>query len=318
VAAWRLLVMLGLLPVLSLGCRAAPPPPTPVHLVIGTVFSGGTWDLVGRALAAAYNERLPNVHAVATPINDLWRQMDALEQGASDLAIDDVETAYIAYSTGTQGNPHPHTRLRAIAVLFSTAVQIVVHGDSGITRLTDLRGKRVGVGSKGSATERAARLILQSHGVSYEEIHPVMTPGNAAAFRAGRIDALFIYAPFQNPLIAEMSGAGNVRLIPIERDALAAIQEEHHFLKSTTIPGGTYRNQEEDVLTVGMDVLLLCRQDLSEGLAYDLSRTLFESVPQLRLAHASASGIDPDRGPTAAIPLHPGAARYYREREILK
>jgi len=41
-------------------------------------------------------------------------------------------------------------------------------------------------------------------------------------------------------------------------------------------------------------------------------------VPTLKQAHASASGIDPDRGPTAAIPLHPGAARYYREREILK
>ena len=67
-----------------------------------------------------------------------------------------------------------------------------------------------------------------------------------------------------------------------------------------------------------MDVLLVCRQDLPEALVYNLARTLFDSVPLLRQAHASASGIDPERGPTAAIPLHPGAARYYREREILK
>ena len=58
---------------------------------------------------------------------------------------------------------------------------------------------------------------------------------------------------------------------------------------------------------------------ISEGdERYNLARALFESVPDLTAAHASAAGIDPDRGPTAAIPLHPGAARYYREREILK
>ena len=74
----------------------------------------------------------------------------------------------------------------------------------------------------------------------------------------------------------------------------------------------------DDVLTVGMDVLLVCRQELTDDLVYRLSKTLFEAVPALRAAHASAAGIDPDRGPTTAIPLHPGAARYYREREILR
>lgn len=310
--------MLLLALTLGAGCGAPPPPPRPVELVLGTVFAGASWDLVGQALAAAYNERLPGVHVVAKATEDLWVQTDLVERGESDLAIDDVETAYVAYSTGTSGLPGPHRNLRAIAVLFSTAVQIVARSDAGIRRVSDLRGKRVGVGGAGSPTERAATLILESHGVSIDETRPVAGPGGVEAFRAGALDAVFIYSPFQNPTIEEMTGAEGMRLIPIERSALGAIQEAHHFLKSTTIPGGTYKHQDEDVLTVGMDVLLLCRQGLPEDLVYDLSRTLFESVPQLRQAHASGGGIDPDRGPTAAIPLHPGAARFYREREILK
>jgi TRAP-type uncharacterized transport system substrate-binding protein len=67
-----------------------------------------------------------------------------------------------------------------------------------------------------------------------------------------------------------------------------------------------------------MDIVLLCRQDLDQSLVFELTRTLFESVPALMKAHAAASAIDPERGPTASIPLHPGAARYYRAREILK
>ena len=175
------------------------------------------------------------------------------------------------------------------------------------------------VGAKDSPTARAAQLILESHGVPFDSVQAVFGAEDpAAALRARTLDALVLYSPFQNPLIAQMAGAEGVRLIPVRRDSLGAIEEQHHFLKSTTIPGGTYKDQDDDVLTVGMDVLLVCREDLPEPLVYDLARTLFDSVPLLREAHASAAGIDVERGPTAAIPLHPGAARYYREREILR
>ena len=94
---------------------------------------------------------------------------------------------------------------------------------------------------------------------------------------------------FKIRLIAEMAGASSARLIPIDRSKVAAIQEQHHFLKAITIPGGTYKNQDDDLLTVGMDVLLVCREDLPEPLVYDLARTLFDVVPQLAQAHASAA-----------------------------
>ena len=299
-------------------CSAPPSPAEPTTLVIGTVWAGAAWDRVGHALAKAYSDRLPGVRAVAQPSGNLDKEIAAFERRETDLAILDVESAYSEFSAGPNEEA-PRRGLRAVAVLFSTAVQIVARSDGHITRVADLRGKRVSVGSKGSPTERAARLILESHGVPFSQVRPTFDSGDAAeALRTGNLDALFLYSPFQNPLIVEMAGANRSRLIPIERAKVAAIQEQHHFLKAITIPGGTYKNQDDDLLTVGMDVLLVCREDLPEPLVYDLARTLFDAVPVLAQAHASAEGIDPDRGPTAAIPLHPGAARYYREREILK
>jgi TRAP transporter TAXI family solute receptor len=310
--------VLGVVAALTISCAAPNAAPEPTKLVIGTVWPGATWDRIGQALADAYSQHLPNLHAEAKASGNLDREIEAFEKGDTDLAILDVETAYVAFSAESREEA-PARRLRAVAVLLSTAVQIVARNDADVKRVADLRGKRVGVGTTGSPTERAARLILESHGVPFASIHPTFASGDAAeALRSGTLDALFLYSPFQNPLIAEMANAGRVRLIPIDRTAIAAIQEQHHFLKATTIPAGTYKNQDDDLLTVGMDVLLVCRQDLPEPLVYNLARTLFESVPALQHAHASASGIDPDRGPTAAIPLHPGAARYYREREILK
>jgi uncharacterized protein len=312
--------MLGLAIAATLwsACSSPPPPPEPTHLVIGTVWAGAAWDRIGHALAAAYSERLPGVNAVAKPSGNLDKEIAAFERRETDLAILDVETAYFAFRAESPEEAPPH-KLRAVAVLFSTAVQIVARSDSAIVRVADLRGQRVNVGSTGSPTERAARLILESHGVPFTQIQPTRDSSEAAeALRAGKLDALFLYSPFQNPLIVDMANDNTARLIPIDRAKIAAIQEQHHFLKAITIPGGTYKSQDDDLLTVGMDVLLVCREDLPEPLVYDLARTLFDAAPQLTQAHASAGSIDPERGPSTAIPLHPGAARYYREREILK
>lgn len=304
------------------GCRDATQSPEQARteLTIGTVFSAGSWHAVGTALAEAYSDRLPDVRVVSSANEDLDATADLVQRGVLQLAIEDVETAYLAFSTGTRALPEPHHDLRAIAVLFSTAVHVVARTNTGIEEVADFKGKRIGMGALNSSTHRAATLILKGHGVTLDQITSVALTAaeTTAAIRAGTLDAAFIYAPFQNPVVADLTGADDVRLVAIERSSLGRIQDGHHFLKSTTIPGGTYRNQEEDVLTVGMDVLLLCRSSLPDGLVYELTRALYESVPVLRRAHPSAAGIDPERGPTTAIPLHPGAARYYRERELLR
>jgi len=302
------------------GCGTPPAPPTPVDLTIGTVFAGSAWTAVGKSLADVYSAKLPGVRATATTNEDLESTADSLQRGDVQLAIEDVETAYVAFSRGTPQMAEPHRDLRAMAVLFSIAVHVVARTTAGIEGIGDLKGKRVGMGAPGSPTHRAAALILEGHGVGVKHITPVPLTGDAAAaaIREGTLDAAFIYVSFQNPVVTALTGADDVRLVPIQRLSLGHIQEGHHFLKSTTIPGGTYKNQEEDVLTVGMDVVLLCRQSVPDALVYDLTKTLFDSLPVLRQAHPSAAGIDPDRGPTSAIPLHPGAARYYRERELLR
>lgn len=68
--------------------------------------------------------------------------------------------------------------------------------------------------------------------------------------------------------------------------------------------------------TLGVDNLLVCRADLDERLVHELTRVLIESLPELAKIHAAARGIDPDQAPAAPIPLHAGAARFYRERKL--
>ena len=155
--------------------------------------------------------------------------------------------------------------------------------------------------------------------MDYHSVKPVFGSANAAdALRQHDLDAVILFVPLHYWLMREITETIDVRLIPIEHDKIGPIQDRNHFLKSTTIPAGTYRGQEDDILTLGVDILLVCRQNLTEGLVFALSKTLFEASDDLVRAHPAASAIDPERGPTTSITLHPGAARYYRSRQLPK
>ncbi len=315
--AWRVVAAVCL--ALGAGACSAPAASVPPTRVVLSIPFTGAWESIGRALAAEYEQRLPGVRPEVVMGRNLEAQVDTMQAGSVDVALEDAETAYLAYSRGTTNDPRPHERLRAVGVMFSIAVQIAVPASSRITSIDQLQGRRVDVGAQGGSTDRASRVIFESYGFGYDALTPTFGGGDTLErFKAGTLDARVFYSAFTHPGIDAISKEVEVRVLPIERRVLGAIQERHHFLKTTTIPAGTYPNQQADVRTVGMDVLLLCRKDLPDDLVYDLTRALFESVPRLEQAHESARLIDVERGPTAPIPLHPGAARYYREREILK
>ena len=120
------------------GCEKQPAASSaPTRIVMSIPFTGA-WESIGRELAAQYNRRLPGVSAEPVMAESLESQVDAMQDGKADLALEDAETAYLAFSRGTARNDAPHTRLRAIAVLFSIAVQVAVPASTGITSIDGL------------------------------------------------------------------------------------------------------------------------------------------------------------------------------------
>jgi uncharacterized protein len=305
---------------LGAGCRAELAEKPPTALTIATGSSDGIYYQFGTALAAIYS-RLPGVHASAEVRSNSARNLEEIESGTADLTVDGAGHAYQAYTQGTEFDTRPHTKLRAIAVLFSTNIQIAARRNSGIHRIEDFRGKHVAVGVAGGFTDEASQLILQIHGVKRDEIVQEHRSGRdlITGIRERSIDGFFLYSPLGPAVLNELSASGDIDLIPIERLKIIDIQARSPFLlRTVVIPAGTYPGQHTDIATVGANILLICRSDLPESLVLDLTRALYAGVAELADAHRVASEIDPDRGPLASIPLHPGAARYYRERELLR
>ena len=293
---------------------------TVTYVTIATGGTGGVYYPLGGALAQLYTTQLPGIVASAQATVASVFNVQAVDLGRADVAFTQGDVAYLAWSEGTTSRPAPHTHLRGLAVLYVNTVQVVVRADSRIRGIRDLRGRRVGVGAPGSGTEVAARILIEAHGLSYDDVKvDYLSFAEVAAQMQDRtLDAGFLVASFPVAALTDIATTLGVRLLPVEADAAARIAAGYPFYRPVVIPKGTYRGLDEDLQTVGVDNLLVTHDRLSDDLVYGLTRVLVDSVPELARTHAAAKKITAERIARTPLPLHPGAARFYRDRGMLE
>ena len=289
------------------------------RVTVATGDQTGVYYLLGRALTEIYNRQLTDVASSALETTGSGFNLQAVEEGRAELAFSRADVAYLALQQGTQGRPQPYRNVRAMGVLYVNAVQLVTLRSSNIREVDDLRSRRVGVGAPDSGTELAARIIL-TEGALHDHIvaEPLTFEEVVLRLQSQAIDAGFLVSGYPVPALASLNANLGIRLIPIGAALAARIRNSSPFYRPIRIPDGTYPEQGGDIATVGVENLLVCRSDLPDELVYQLTRLFFESLPRLAEAHAAAASIDPDQAAAAPIPLHPGAARFFRERDLFR
>lgn len=308
--------------ILMTGCSTAKTAgAVPLKMSIAAGQRGGVTYAVASAISRAVMASVPEVtmEVVATPGVD--ETLATLQRGQAQLALVDSETAYVGYRTSARKLGAPD--LKTIAVMFPTVVHLFVRSDLHVSTVAQFRGLRLAVGDKDGYADLATRLILSAYGLDSSDVRPVYGPflRTAADFAAGNADGAVFYTPFRNPALVDVVTGHQLVLVPIERKRIAAVQsggERDHFLKTVVIPANTYAGQSSDVVTIGEDFLLICRADLPEDIVYRITRAMFESLSAVHASHPAARSVSIAQGPTAAVPLHAGATRFYRERELLQ
>jgi uncharacterized protein len=305
----------------SAGCHAPAADRQLRTVRIATGSPTGFYEAFGSALVRVYNEEIPGVKASAEPIVGSDRKVNELDKGAIDLAFVGADIAYTAYARGTQSGDGPYTRLRGIAVVYSSVLHVVVRDDSSIYKLADLRGARVGFG--GAVTDFFPALsyddpvVVGSDLVSGDLTVTRFTLDHLLdVLESDRLSGALVLASYPLAAMNELARRVPVRLLEVGPEVAGRIRAHYPFFKPWVIPANTYVGQTEPIRTVAVENLLVCRNDLDEGLVYRLTKALFENLPKLAQGHDVGRQVNVDWASATPIPLHPGAARYYREQEL--
>jgi uncharacterized protein len=286
-----------------------------VHFTTGAPGAG--FHPLGDALARRYREAIPEIGIEVEESAGSVSNVEAIEAGEADLGLAFADVAYMAFAGRLHDGAAPFEHLRGMAVLQLTPLHVVVREGAGISTLEGLRGHRVGVGPPGSGTALTAGIILDAVGLREGDVRAEALLFNDAAARLarGELDAMFVNGSYPAESVRVAAGAG-ARLLSVEGMHIERTRHEYPFLRPTVIPGGTYPQHHRSIHTIGVDALLLCRTDLDEEIVYRLTRTLFDVLPSIAAEQESLRLVDLEQAPATPVPLHDGAARFYREREL--
>lgn len=302
---------------------------------IGTGTTGGTYFPIGGLIANAVSNPpgsrpclrggscgVPGLIAVAQATSGSVENLQKLSEKAFESALSQADVAYWAYrGGGPYEEAPPQEELRAIANLYPETVHLVVRADSGIETVPDLKGKVVSVGEQGSGTLVEARLVLGAYGLDDGDVEARhFQPGPAGDRLAkGEIDAFFLVAGQPVGAVADVAARVPIRLVPLDGVAEALGGSLPSFLVETRIEAGTYEGvPETPTLAVGAQWIV--RSDMDEETVYGLTRALWHPSTLRLLAggHPRGAEIRPENAVSGlAVPLHPGAERYYREAGLL-
>lgn len=208
--------------------------------------------------------------------------------------------------------------LTAIAGLYMNTVQVVATVDSGIESIEDLEGRNVAVGDVGSGVELNAQLVLEAHGMSYDDLdEDFLSYAEATDQMAnGHIDAAFVTSGVPNPALTELGTNTDFIIVPITGAGKENLLNDYEFFLEDEIPGDTYQ-QSEAVETVGVMNHLMVNSELSEDAVYDITRVFFENLDAIHSSHAAAEDITLEEAAEGlTVPLHPGAERYLEENGV--
>jgi TRAP transporter TAXI family solute receptor len=196
----------------------------------------------------------------------------------------------------------------------------VARRGAGIRTVNDLRGRSVSLGFRGSEAERAATAVLSAFGIDMAAVQLKYVPSETAAGQLidGSLDAMFLVSGYPAEAVRRGTNGGHSHLVPIDGPAAERLRARSGYYFATLIPAGAYPEQNTPVRTVGIRNLLVTRRDLDEQIGYELTKQFFVALPKLSALVSSLQQVDVHRASATSIPLHDGAARYYRERELFR
>ncbi|MGD1876435.1 MAG: TAXI family TRAP transporter solute-binding subunit [Kiloniellaceae bacterium] len=303
---------------------------------IGTGSTAGTYFPIGGIIASAISSPpgsrdcegggscgVTGLVAVAQSTRGSVDNVRQIEEGVIESGFSQSDVAYWAYrgeELFLEGGPLKS--LRAIANLYPETIHLVVRADAGIESVADIKGKKISVDRPGSGTRVDALLVLRAFGIAQADFEDFALASGAAAdaLREGEIDGFFFVAGTPAAAVLELAEEALIDLIPIVGPEVDTLLADRPFFARQALPAGTYPGIRA-VQTLSVGAQWIVSDKVPEETVYAITQALWHPSTRALLdkGHPKGSQIVLEKALDGlGIPLHAGAARYYREIGMMK
>ncbi|WP_252176978.1 TAXI family TRAP transporter solute-binding subunit [Endozoicomonas sp. 4G] len=278
---------------------------------IGTGGQSGIYYPLGGALAKVWSDKVDGVNVKAEVTAASVENTIKVVRGDMLAGIAMGNVVLDAYKG--EGQFPAKMPVKVLFALYPNLVHALTLQNSDITRLSDLKGKRVSLGAPGSGTAVTSAALLKSVGIDPEEdIRAVYLNYSETtnALANGQVDAGFIVGGQGVGAVTQVALTHKIRILPVSEKEREKFIAENPAYSSYTIPGDVY-NGVDPVDTLSIWNVLVVHADMSEDMAFSLTRAAFENMDDIRkVVKVAEATTKANATRLSGVPLHPGAEKY--------
>jgi len=296
-----------------------------VFFGIATGGTGGTYYPLGGMLAQLISNK---VTIGGKKLSATAETAGASVANAQLLGRKDIESAFVAadildaaYNGKGQFEGKPVKNLRALGALYPEQVQLVTLASANVRAFRDLKGKSVSSGSPGSGQWQLLGDLLEAHGMTRKDIGEDLSSFTQSVdkIKDGNLVASLITAGAPTSSISDLANAREIRIVPLAGPEIETLRKKQPYYAMVQLPPNTYKGQTAPVDTLAVMAIWATHDGLTDQMAYEVTKALFENTETLGQVHPKGKEISLKTALlSVSIPLHPGAERYYREKGLIK
>ena len=288
---------------------------------IGTGGVTGVYYPTGGAICRLVNKNRKEhgIRCSAESTGGSIYNINTIRAGELEFGVAQSDWQYHAYhGTSKFEDQGKFEGLRAVFSVHPEPVTIIAHDDSGISNITDFKGKRVNIGNPGSGQRGTWEAIEAALGWERSDLKLAAEMKSAETGQAvcdRKIDAYFWLVGHPSALTQESLSSCDAHLVNATGDAIDKLVADNSYYRTATIPAGMYNN-ESDVTTFGVGATFVTRADVPDEVVYVVVKAVFDNFDNFKKLHPAFGNLNPEEmiSDSLSAPLHDGAAKYYKER----
>ena len=294
-------------------------------VTIGTAGVTGVYYPAGGAICRLVNmdRKEHGIRCSVESTGGSVYNLNAIRQGELDLAVAQSDWQYHAYNGTSQFEEDgKNEKLRAVFSLHPEPFTVVASKGSGIKTFEDLAGKRVSVGNPGSGQRATAEVLMDEMGWTMDKFSlpaELKAAEQSQALCDGNIDAFFYTVGHPSGAIKEATTSCDSVIVSVNNEATKKLVADNPYYREAVIPGGMYRGSDDDVTTFGVAATFVSSTEVSEDVVYEVVKAVFENFDSFKRLHPAFANLKKEEMVSDALsaPLHPGAAKYYKEAGLI-
>ncbi|GAB6108170.1 TAXI family TRAP transporter solute-binding subunit [Fusibacter bizertensis] len=314
-------LLLVLMMILATACSGSDTPVAKTDVVIGTGGTAGTYYVVAAAMASAINNHSEKLNVIAQPTKGSVENLNLTNTGDIQMGFSNSDGVFFAANGTGMYEETGKQDISGLMSLYMSAGQIAAMKDSGIETYADLVGKKVCLGPPSTTIVEMSKAILLAYGIDPEkDITPYYLSFDEGLQKLtdGEIDASFFVAGVPTAAMINATSTGKVTLVNVDEAIINQIAAEKPYYVPYVIPAGTYKGTDKDINTFKIMTEIFVSNKVSEDVAYEFVKQALENIADYKEAHVVCSEITPESAAVTSAPLHPGAAKYFKEIGVIK